>query len=144
MSRRTTLIVVSIAGHFAIGIGMFASGIWELERLESDHRLGAIGVMSVTQVAGGSPADLPEPNFKKKEQKEKVIPKDQVQWEKRVEKPDQKAVENAKIGGTGNGKGEGEGDKIGDGKDDIDSVGCATPPCSPEAQPEVKLPEPPP
>ena len=70
--RRTTLVTVSIAGHFAVALGLYAAGIWKIERLESDHRLAGIGVMTPTQAAGGSPADLPAPKFVKKEQRKVV------------------------------------------------------------------------
>jgi TonB family protein len=127
MSRRTWLVSVSIVGHVAIGVGLFASGIWKLERLESDNRLAGIGVMTPSQSMGGSPADLPEPKFKKKEQTEKKIVKD-VQWEKRVAKDDSKAKNETK-GGTGNGEGDGKGDDKGPGDGKATVGTCVLPPC---------------
>jgi protein TonB len=128
MSRRTVLVVVSILAHLAIGVGLFASGIWKLERLESDHRIAAIGVMTPSQAAGGSPADLPEPKLRKKQvEVEKKIVKN-VQWDRRVEKTDVKAVATT-AGGTGNGDGEGKGDRDGDGDSITDEL-CAVPPCT--------------
>src|SRR5687767_4340389 len=120
MSRRTWLVSVSIVGHLAIGIGLFASGVWKLERLESDHRIAAIGVMTQTQAGGGSP-DLPEPKFeKKKREEEKKVVKD-VQWDKRVEKSEEKkSVEKS---GDGEGEGPGEGKEKGPGKDGETTIG---------------------
>ena len=58
MSRRTVLVSVSIVGHLAIGIGLFASGVWKLEKLESDARAPAIGMMTPA-LGGGGQQDLP-------------------------------------------------------------------------------------
>jgi TonB family protein len=140
MSRRTWLVSVSIVGHLAIGVGLFASGIWKLEKLESDHRMAGIGIMVPTMASGGQ-QDLPEHKFVKKEKAEKKVVKD-VQWDKRVETDDKpKVVATAEIGdgegdGPGKGPGKGPGDNI---VGEIDGEPCAAPPCGPV----VKLPEPP-
>ena len=142
MSRRTWLVSVSIGAHFAIGLGLFASGIWMLERLESDSRIAAIGVMTQSQ-AGGGPGDLPEPKLEKKQKEvEKKVVTD-VQWDPKVKRPD---VEAEKKSSTGDGEGEGDetGKGLGKGPGDGEHTTgtCVLPPC---AQPEVpKLPEPPP
>lgn len=143
MSRRTWLVSVSIVGHLAIGVGLFASGIWELERLESDHRIAAIGVMTQSQAGGGGPGDLPEQKLekKKKEQEpEKKIVKD-VQWDPKAKKPE---VEEKSTTGTGGG----EGDEVGPGKDvgppgnDTTNGTCALPPCGTAPPPKPATPPP--
>src|SRR5262245_16809121 len=119
MSRRTWLVSVSIVGHLAIGVGLFASGIWKLEKLESDSRLAGIGVMTFAQAGGGGPADLPEPKFEKKKKPEtekKVVDKN-VQWDRRVDadvKPKTAAIDET--GGTGGSEGPGKGPGIGPGE----------------------------
>lgn len=142
MPRRTALVTVSIAGHFAIGIGLFASGIWKLERLENDTRTAAIGIMTPVMGGGGN-EDRPKQEFKKKERVEKKIAKD-VQWDKRVETD--KPVKALSDGESGNGEGPstGDGDGPGDPNGNKDGT-CVLPPCGPvvpEAEP-VKLPDPP-
>lgn len=140
-SRKTWLVTISVAVHGAIGVGLFASGIWKLEKLESDHRMASIGLMIPTMASGGSP-DLPKHEFVKKEKVEKTVAKN-VQWDKRVEDDKDKPKE-VTSGETGDGEGEGPG--IGKGKgpgDNIDGTTdgepCAAPPCGGVA----KLPDPP-
>src|SRR5689334_19335252 len=97
-SRKTWLVTISIAGHAAIGVGLFASGIWKLEKLESDSRMTSIGIMVPTMASGGSP-DLPKHEFVKKEKTDKVIAKN-VQWDKRVDtkKEEPKEVTSGETG----------------------------------------------
>lgn len=137
MSRRTVLVSVSIVGHLAIGFGLFASGIWKLEKLDSDYRLAGIGVMVPPVAAGGSPEALPEAKFVKKPPQDKRIAKN-VQWDKRVEPNDPKPA--ATTGEPGNGLGTGTGESIGPGDGDTDGATCALPPCGGGLPP---LPEPP-
>ena len=140
MSRKW-LISVSIVGHLAVGVGLFASGIWKLEKLESDHRMAGIGIMVPTMASGGGQQDLPEHKFVKKEKAEKKVVKD-VQWDKRIETDDRpKQVATSEVGdgdgeGPGTGKGKGPGDNI-DGEPEGEP--CAIPPCGGVSQ----LPEPP-
>jgi TonB family protein len=139
MSRKW-LVSVSIVGHLAVGVGLFASGVWELEKLESDHRMAGIGIM-VPTASGGGQQDLPEHKFVKKEKAEKKVVKD-VQWDKRVDRDDKPKVAETKAEEPGDGEGEGPG--IGSGKGPGDQLGddngdCAIPPCDGIA----KLPDPP-
>ncbi len=117
---------------------MFASGVWRLERLDSDYRLAGIAVMS-PPAPSGSPADLPAQKLRPKLQKK--IVKDPVQPVKPV--PQQVAAAPTTTGERGNGKG----DKTGDGDNpdgDPDDKGtCTTPPCGETEQaPPVTLPKP--
>ena len=131
--RRTTLVTVSIAGHFALGLGLYASGIWKIERLESDHRLAGIGVMTPTQAAGGSP-DLPAPKFQKKETEKKIVKNTQPAKHHEEDKP---TTQVSTTSGTGNGGGGGitDGPEIGGPPGDP----CTTPDCAP---PVVETPKP--
>jgi TonB family protein len=137
--RRTTLVTVSIVGHLAIGIGLYASGAWKLEKLEHDFKAPGIGIMTPS-MGGGGQQDLPKHEFKKKEKVEKKIAKD-VQWDKRVETD--KAT--AKVASEEPGDGEGEGPGKGPGPGGPGETGtCVLPPCGGEPVPEpVKLPDPP-
>jgi TonB family protein len=143
MPRRTALVAVSIVGHLALGIGLYASGAWKLEKLDSDARMPPIGMMTPV-LGGGGQQDLPKQEFKKKEKLEKKVAKD-VQWEKRVEidKPTKKLEET---GEPGDGEGPGKGPGKGPGEIDGDVNGqCVLPPCGPaetKAEP-IKLPDPP-
>jgi TonB family protein len=110
--RRTTLVTVSIAGHFAVALGLYAAGIWKIERLESDHRLAGIGVMTPTQAAGGSPADLPAPKFVKKEQR-KVIKEPHQPALMRDDVVAVSTSTNTKGNGEGTGTGENKGPDVG-------------------------------
>lgn len=136
MSRRTWLVSVSIVGHLAIGVGLFASGIWKLERLESDHRIAAIGVMTQSQAGGGGPGDLPEPKLEKKRREkdqevEKKIVKD-VQWDPKTKKPEVEEKKSTAPGGGGEGDEVGPGKDIGPPGDDTTTGTCALPPCGTE------------
>lgn len=120
---------------------MFASGVWKLEKLESDKRLAGIGVMTPAIESGGSRGEtLPEQKFKKKEKTEKKVAKD-VQWDKK-NVTDEEKPKIAEIGGDG----EGDGPGIGKGKGPGDQEGlpegeiCVLPPCGGTAAP---LPDPP-
>ena len=141
MSRRTVLVLVSILAHVGVGVGIFASGIWELERLESDYRMAAIGVMTPSQVAGGSPAAMPKPELQKKTIVEKKIVKN-VQWEKRIDTNEQAKAVATTAGDDGNGDGDGDGDRKGTGDRITDEL-CAIPPCLDTATPLPELPKPP-
>lgn len=138
MSRRTWLVSFSIIGNVGLGVGLWVSGMWKLERLESDRRLANIGVMTPSFASGGSP-ELPEVKFQKKQPKvEKKIVKN-VQWDKRVVKEEPK-LEAKTPGGGGDGP-------IGPGKEvgppGQDNPPCLAPPCDGAPKlPEVKLPDP--
>lgn len=103
---------------------MFASGVWRLERLDSDYRLAGIAVMS-PPAPSGSPADLPAQKLRPKPHKK--IVKATVQPTKPV--PQQVATVETPTGEQGNGKGDrtGDGDNP-DGNPD-DKGTCTTPPC---------------
>ncbi len=123
---------------------MFASGVWRLERLDSDYRLAGIAVMS-PPAPSGSPADLPAQKLRPKLQKK--IVKEPVQPTKPL--PQQVAAAPTPAGEQGNGKG----DRTGDGDDpdgnpdgEPDDKGtCMTPPCGEreQATPPVTPPKPP-
>ncbi|HLL24922.1 MAG TPA: energy transducer TonB [Kofleriaceae bacterium] len=138
--RRTTLVTVSIAGHFAVGIGLFATGVWKLERLEADRRVASIGIMIPTESAGGSPA-APAQTLEKKKEKKRVAKN--VQWDKTVERDDTPVARET--GGDGAGDGPGTGDDVGAGTNGPPGGECALPPCDVAAPlpdpPEPKPPE---
>ncbi|MDQ3368633.1 MAG: TonB family protein [Myxococcota bacterium] len=134
MSRRTWLVSASIAAHLAVGVGMFATGVWRLERLESDHRLAGIAVMA-PPAPSGSPAELPAPQFKPKQQR-KVV-KEPVQPVKPP--PDVVASAEVPTATPGNGQGSGTGDGVGADGDASDTGTCTTPPCGPAAAPQPPI-----
>ena len=140
MSRRTVLVLVSILAHIGIGVGLFASGIWKLERLESDHRMAAIGVMTPSQLVGGSPAALPEPKLAKKIVEKTVVKN--VQWDRRVETKEQAKVASTAPGGDGDGDGDGDGPGKGPGRG-ITGELCTVANCVDTAPPLPELPKPP-
>jgi TonB family protein len=141
MSRRTWLISVSVVGHLAVGVGLFASGVWKIEKLDSDSRMASIGIMTPVMASGGGPQDLPAPNFVKKEKTEKKVVTN-VQWDKRVEDDkakDKKLSESGEEPGEGEGPGKGKGKGPGDQEGEPEGEPCLAPPCGGVA----KLPEPP-
>lgn len=76
MSRRLWIIVVSVAAHIGVGVALFASGIWRLDRLESAGARDVIGVL-MTNADEGSPP--PAPQHKPKAPEAKQIAKVPVQ-----------------------------------------------------------------
>jgi protein TonB len=134
---RTWLVTVSIGAHFAVGVGLFATGVWDLEKLESDYRMAGIGMMTPTQTSGGSPAELPAHSFKRKQQPKRIA-KGPVQPTKAPEDEAAAQAATAATSGTGNGLGDGTGTQTGSGEG-IQGV-CAVPPCSGANVPELPLP----
>lgn len=128
MSRRTWLVSVSIVGHFAIGIGVFASGIWNLERLEADTRIASIGVMTPSQAGGGAPEAAAQ-TIKKKESTQKKIPKETTQPKRIDQKDEPKAAQSSGETGTGIGDGKTPGPGDGPGIGPPGGEVCALPPC---------------
>jgi TonB family protein len=67
MSRRLWIIVVSVAAHIGVGVALFASGIWKLDRLETSGVHDTIGVLMMNAEEGSPPPaaqqkpKLPEP-----------------------------------------------------------------------------------
>ncbi len=66
-SRRLWFISVSIVGHLAVGIGVYASGVWRIERLDADHRsMSTLAVLAQAAPSGGGPVALPKVDLKPK------------------------------------------------------------------------------
>jgi TonB family protein len=125
MSRRKLWFIgASITGHIALGIGVFASGIWHIDRLDRDRSAVAdITVLLLPQEAPSGGMALPKPEIAVKERPKKVV-------EVTVQLPDKKLPE-AKETTTGSTE-IGDGKTIGPGKGlgDPNSKGtCETPPC---------------
>lgn len=146
MSRRIWFVSLSVTAHAALGFGVFASGIWDLERLERDSRgLSTLAVMAPPPAPSGGGLELPAQTITPKPRQ---ITKDLTQPAVAPEKPDAAKPTQAATGdGTGTGTGAGP-----DGPGDDDDVGtCLTPPCgddltAPPAKPEPRpepVPEPP-
>lgn len=139
-SARFWLITASIGIHVAAGIGVFASGVWHLERLESDYKMAGIAMMMPPPAPAGSPAAMPAQKLEKK-RSERKIAKDPVQP---VTRPDPEVAPAtaavATTTGTGNGLGDGTGD--GDNPDgaDTDTGTCTGPACGPPAAPQLPAP----
>lgn len=120
MSRRY-LIIVSVAAHVAVGLGLFIAGVWKIERLDYRHRVSlSLGAMMPPGEMGGGEGDkddakAPEKQKQKKEPKREKTKVDLRQVEK-VEKADDKPVEVAlEATGGGGGIGDGEGPGVGPG-----------------------------
>jgi TonB family protein len=132
MSRRPTrfwLISISIAAHFAVGLGLFAAGVWRLEKLESDYRMAGIGLMVPSIEGGGSPAALPAHKFQKKPTRTAAKdPHQPVKREDKLDSNEQKTREPGDEDGEGTGDGKGKGDAKGTGEGTPGF--CAVPPCT--------------
>ncbi len=134
-SRRFWFISCSIAGHLALGVGVFASGIWRIERLDADRRsLSTLAVLSQAAPEGGSPKALPAVTLKPKPLK---LVKEVTQ--PATLKPT--VVDVAAVATVVPGDGEGEAEGPGTGTGPEGSTGtCLTPPCGVEPTPEPAKP----
>lgn len=130
MSRRTWLVSVSVVGHLAVAFGLWASGVWKIEKLDSDYRMAGIGIMTPIMASGGGPQDLPAQKFLKKEKTEKTVVKN-VQWDKRVDVEDKPKASATTSDEPGDGEGPGKGPGKGPGDHDGEQEGepCTAPPC---------------
>ena len=136
MSRRW-LIPVSIVAHTAIGIALFVTGVWRLERLEPGRVDVALGVMlPPSEPEGGPPPGAkPKEAVKKRDEtpvKKKVEETVQLE-EKKLETAPVPAVASTEIGtgeGSGSGTGTGTGTGSGSGSGSGSCVGDACVPGS--------------
>lgn len=142
MSRRIWMVSLSVAAHLALGVGVFVSGAWKLERLDPERpSLAVMGVMTIGEPAGSPAPAAPKVELTRKPKPQVV--KDLVQIAnvepaKPAEQPTDAVTTD---GGTGNGEGEGQGS--GRGRGALDGGGCLLPPCA-AAQPPLPTPPAPP
>ncbi|HEU0029616.1 MAG TPA: energy transducer TonB [Kofleriaceae bacterium] len=134
---RFWFIVVSIVGHAAVGIGVFASGVWDIERLGIDKRpLSTLAVLGPPPAAaGGGGMKLPEQKLEAKPQRR--IVKEPVQPTRRIDKDPSSSSTLTPGEGSGSGSGSGKGsgdDPLSDCTEDCGSGGGG----SGSAKPEVK------
>lgn len=127
----------SLVVHLAVGLGVFAGGVWSIERLDPDHRpLGTLAAMAPPPaVSGGG-----EGRSASKEATIRPKPRPTLHTlsTRTTEQPkDQAGDKDGGQGGGGPGPGgPGIGDKDGS---------CLVPPCGElPAPPDVELPKPPP
>ena len=80
------LIGVSVAAHLAVGVGLFASGVWRIERLDNQFKFSSgIGIMLPPQeVSGPKPGEKPK-DPEKKVAKKKVEVLVQLEEKKKTE-----------------------------------------------------------
>lgn len=119
MSRRW-LISVSLAAHVALGIFLFATGVWRLERLEGDRMDLALAVMLPPAAPEGGPPPGAKPKDPEKKPVKKkvdeVVQPEEVKPEKVATLPE--APDETGIGaGSGSGSGSGSGTGTGEGSD---------------------------
>jgi TonB family protein len=118
MTRRW-LIPVSIAAHAGLGIFLFATGVWRLERLEPGRVDVALGVMLPPSEPEGGPPPGQKPKDAVKKDKDAPVkkkPDEIVQPEKKLETAPVPAVVSTEIGaGSGSGSGSGTGSGTGSG-----------------------------
>lgn len=124
MNRRW-LIAFSLLAHAGLGVGLFVSGIWRIERLDQPKVQFVLGVLPLPAGAepeGGSSKQAPE----KLEKKTKRVVKDAQPQPKEVKAPQIAAAETTGELGDGGGKGSGTGDTDGPpgGESCDDPLGC--------------------
>ena len=124
MNRRW-LITISLLAHAGLGVGLFAAGVWRIERLDRPKYNLVLGVSLPTggEPEGGSSAAAPA---KREEKKKKRVVKDAQPMAKLLDVPEV-AVNAAKDGeGEGSGKGSATGDTDGPpgGEQCDDPMGC--------------------
>lgn len=136
-NRRTVFILGSILVHAALGVGVFASGVWNIERLDSNFRSspGLAILMPPMPAPAGSP-DLPKVEIEKK-QKKVVTETTQPKVVDDTTKPAE--IPSTTIG-TGSGSGSGSGSATDTGQCLID---CGPGDGSGSAAPPVKKDPPP-
>lgn len=119
--------------HAGLGIGVFASGVWNIERLDSNFRSspGLAVLMPPMPAPSGAP-DLPKVEIEKKQKK---IVKDTVQLEVHEDHQTKPAEVPSTTSGSGTGSGSGSGSAIDKGECLID---CGPGDGSDAAPPVVK------
>lgn len=142
MSRRY-LIIVSVAAHAALGVGIFVSGIWKIERLDYQHRASlTLGALMPPGEAGGGEGEKQEAKQEKKKDQKKT--KTKVKEPRQVEKLQRDEADDVALETTGGGGGEGEGEGPGVGPATggggggtcdplVDPDQCQGPPAAPQA-----------
>jgi TonB family protein len=103
MSRRW-LVAVSVVAHLAIGVGVFVSGVWGIERLHGERRFRGIGVLlPPAESSGGMIAHTPPKVLPK------IPPKRTITHERRQPQVAVIPKEEIREIGTGSGSGSGSG-----------------------------------
>jgi TonB family protein len=140
-SRRFWFISCSIAGHLALGIGVFASGVWRVERLDPDRRsLSTLAVLAQAAPSGGS-VSLPTPRL---EPKPLRIVHETTQPPKVKPPTDTPATPTIPTAGSGEGSGSDVGPGSGSGSADDKGnclVDCGPPGTTTAVQPKVDPPK---
>jgi TonB family protein len=124
MNRRW-LIAISLLAHAGLGVGLFVSGVWRIERLDHPYKASlSLGVMIPPGAIpeGGSSAAAPE----KLDKKKKRVVKDAQPQAKRPEAPELAITTGKEGDGDGAGKGSATGDTDGPpgGERCDDPLGC--------------------
>lgn len=113
---RKVLVTSSIGIHIAVAFGLFAAGVWKLERLDAKQRSFDLAVAPQPEEGGGGQESSKAPEFKKKKKKpEKQVVTETVQPTE-IKKPDADTTPADKSGdGNGSGSGAGSGSGTGSG-----------------------------
>src|SRR5437868_9014019 len=107
MNRRW-LITVSLGAHIGLGLFLFATGVWRIEKLDSGRADLALAVMMPPAAPeGGPPPGVKPKDPIKKQQKKKVD--EIVQLEDKKPETSPVASVSSDITGTGEGSGSGSG-----------------------------------
>ncbi len=136
-NRRTAFILGSILLHAGLDIGVFASGVWDIERLDSNFRSspGLAVLMPPMPAPSGAP-DLPKVEIEKKPKK---TVKDPVQLTVKDDTQTKPADVPTSGSGAGSGSGPGSATDVGPCLIDCgpgDGSGSATPPVRSEPPPK--------
>jgi TonB family protein len=113
MNRRW-LITVSLGAHIGLGVFLFATGVWRIEKLDSGRADLALAIMMPPAAPEGGPPAGEKPKDPVKKQKKK--PDDIVQPEKKLDTSPLASVASETPGtgeGSGSGSGSGSGESTG-------------------------------
>lgn len=127
MNRRW-LITISLLAHAGLGVGLFVSGVWRIERLDQPRSNFVLGapLWQGAPPEGGESAKAPEKLAEKEKEKKKRVVKDVQPQPKQPEVPQLAAAQTVGDTGDGAGKGSGSGDSDGPpgGERCEDPMGC--------------------
>jgi hypothetical protein len=108
MSRRW-LVPVSLSVHFAAGLGLYAAGVWRIDKVEAAHVPTQIGVLPLEAPSGGEKKLVANKPVVEKKQVAKDVTQPTIRTHEPPPVADPKQPDDSDGGGKGSGTGPGSG-----------------------------------